>query len=92
MHGTIELFISILAGETGNVAVKCLATGGVYVAGGVAMHTLRAIERPAFMQCFKCKGRYADLMERIPVHVIVTPAGLAGVASADWRIRFWNWP
>jgi glucokinase len=77
---TIELFISILASEAGNVAVKFLATGGVYVAGGVATHTLRAIELPAFMRRFKRKGRFADLMERIPVHVIVTPAGLAGAA------------
>ncbi|MGA7077938.1 MAG: glucokinase [Terriglobales bacterium] len=77
---TIELFISILASEAGNVAVKFLATGGVYVAGGVAMHTLRAIELPSFMRGFKRKGRFADLMEGIPVHVIVTPAGLAGAA------------
>jgi glucokinase len=77
---TIELFVSILASEAGNVAVKFLATGGVYISGGVATHTLRAIELPAFMRCFNRKGRFADLMERIPVHVIVTPAGLAGAA------------
>jgi glucokinase len=78
---TIELFMSILASEAGNVAVKFLATGGVYIAGGVAMHTLRAIELPAFMRNFKRKGRFADLMGGIPVHVIVTPAGLAGAAA-----------
>jgi len=78
---TIELLVSILASEAGNLAVKVLATGGVYIAGGVAVHTLPAIEQPAFMQRFKRKGRFADLMERIPVHVVVTPAGLAGAAA-----------
>ena len=78
---TIDLFVSILASEAGNLAVKVLSTGGVYVAGGVAVHTLRLIENPTFMQHFKRKGRFADLMERIPVHVIVAPAGLAGAAA-----------
>jgi glucokinase len=78
---TVELFVSILAGEAGNLAVKFLATGGVYLAGGVAVHTQRAIEGPAFMQQFKRKGRFADLMGRIPVHVVVTPAGLTGAAA-----------
>jgi glucokinase len=78
---TIDLFVSILASEAANLAVKLLSTGGVYVAGGVAVHTLRLIENPTFMQHFKRKGRFADLMERIPVHLIVAPAGLAGAAA-----------
>jgi glucokinase len=78
---TIEVFVSILASEAGNLAVKLLATGGVYIAGGVAVHTLRAIQQPAFMQRFKRKGRFADLMVGIPVHVIVTAAGLVGAAA-----------
>jgi len=78
---TIDFFVSILASETGNLAVKVLSTGGVYVAGGVAVHTLRLIENPTFMQHFERKGRFADLMGRIPVHLIVAPAGLAGAAA-----------
>jgi glucokinase len=78
---TVDLFVSILAGEAGNLAVKFLATGGVYVAGGAAVHTLRVIQGPAFMQQFKRKGRFAELLGRIPVHVVVTPAGLAGAAA-----------
>jgi glucokinase len=78
---TIDLFVSILAGEAGNLAVKVLATGGVYLAGGVAVHTLRAIKEPAFMEHFKRKGRFAELMRRIPIHVVVSPAGLAGAAA-----------
>lgn len=78
---TVEMFVSILAGEAGNLAVKFLATGGVYIAGGVAVHTLKFIEQPAFINRFKRKGRFAELMGRIPIHVVVTPAGLAGAAA-----------
>src|SRR5262249_25498251 len=78
---TIEMFVSILGAEAGNMAVKVLATGGVYIAGGVAVHTLAALKEPMFMQSFTRKGRFADLMSRIPVHVVVSPAGLAGAAA-----------
>lgn len=78
---TIDLFVSILASEAGNLAVKFLATGGVYLAGGASVHTLGVIKKPAFLQRFKRKGRFADLLERIPVRVVVSPAGLAGAAA-----------
>jgi glucokinase len=78
---TLEMFVSILAAEAGNLAVKVMATGGVYVAGGVAFHTLTAIKQPMFMQSFTRKGRFAELMSRIPIHVVVSPAGLAGAAA-----------
>src|SRR5216683_1300020 len=78
---TIDMFVSILASEAGNLAVKVLATGGVYVAGGVVVHTLEALQRPGFMQSFKRKGRFAELMARIPIHAVVSQAALAGAAA-----------
>jgi glucokinase len=78
---TIDTFVAILASEAANLAVKFLATGGVYLAGGVVTHTLPMIQSPLFMQRFKRKGRFAELMEKIPIHVVVTPAGLAGAAA-----------
>ena len=78
---TIDLFASILASEAGNLALKVLATGGVYLAGGASVNSLEVIKRPEFIWRFKRKGRFADLLERIPVHVVVSPAGLAGAAS-----------
>ena len=78
---TIDTFVSILAAEAANLTLKVLATGGVYIAGGVAFHTLEAIRRPAFMESFKRKGRFADLVGRIPIHVVVSQAGLAGAAA-----------
>jgi glucokinase len=80
-RATIDTFVSILAAEAGNLALKVLATGGVYIAGGVAVHTLAAIRQPAFIQTFKRKGRFAEVMGRIPIHVVISPAGLAGAAA-----------
>jgi glucokinase len=78
---TIDTFVSILAAEAANLALKVLATGGVYIAGGVAVHTLPALKQPAFMDSFTRKGRLSELMPRIPIHVVVSPAGLAGAAA-----------
>jgi len=78
---TIDVFVSILASEAANLALKVLATGGVYVAGGVAVHTLDALRKPGFMQSFKRKGRFAELMARIPIHAVVSQAALAGAAA-----------
>jgi glucokinase len=80
-QATIEMFASILASEAANLAVKVLATGGVYIAGGVAVHTLGALQRPAFMERFKRKGRFTELVARIPIHVVVSKAGLTGAAA-----------
>ena len=49
--------------------------------GGVAVHILGALKRPAFMQFFERKGRFDELMTRIPIHVVTSPAGLAGAAA-----------
>lgn len=78
---TVELFASILASEASNLAIKVLATGGLYIAGGVAVHTLQAIKQPAFIQRFRRKGRFAELMGRIPIQVVLSSAGLAGAAA-----------
>ena len=78
---TIDMFVSILASEAGNLAVRVLATGGVYVAGGVVVHTLEALQMPGFMQSFKRKGRFTELMARIPIHAVVSQAALAGAAA-----------
>jgi glucokinase len=70
-----------LASETRNLALKVLATGGVYIAGGVALHLLNTLQEPQFMQAFVRKGRFKDAMARIPIHVITTRAALVGAAT-----------
>ena len=79
-RATVEVVVSILASEAGNLALKVLATGGIYLAGGVALHLLAALRKPRFMQAFSRKGRFEDLMRRIPVHVITGRAALVGAA------------
>jgi glucokinase len=78
----LELFVSILAAEAGNLALKVLATGGVYIAGGIPPRILPSVkgEGEQFLATFDAKGRLAPLLSRIPVHVIVEPVALLGAA------------
>ena len=87
-RATIEIFVSILASEAGNLALKVLATGGIYLAGGIAVHTLSVLQEPAFMRAFANKGRFSELMKRIPVHVITTNAALVGAAT--YALEHWR--
>ena len=80
-RATAEMMISILASEAGNLALKVLATGGIYMAGGVAVHLLSLLQEPRFMETFIRKGRFKDLMSHIPVHIITTRAALVGAAT-----------
>lgn len=80
-RATVDTVTAILAGEAGNLVLKVLATGGVYIAGGVALHLLNELKAPRFAQAFKNKGRFKALMETIPMHVITTRAALMGAAT-----------
>jgi glucokinase len=80
-RATIDMLVSILASEASNLALKVLATGGIYLAGGVAVHLVGVLQEPRFMQVFTKKGRFKDLMGRIPIHVITTRAALVGAAA-----------
>jgi glucokinase len=78
---TLNTFVSILGAEAGNLALKVLATGGVYLAGGIPPRILPYLTGGLFMERFLRKGRMFDLASRIPVHVIVTPGtALLGAA------------
>jgi glucokinase len=78
---TLELFSAILAAEAGNAVLRVLATGGVYLGGGLPRRMLPVLTRPEFMESFRRKGRLSFLLERVPVHVIVRPnVALLGAA------------
>jgi glucokinase len=78
---TLRTFVSILGTEAGNVALKVMATGGVYLGGGIPPRILPALHDPRFMQAFQSKGRMATLLARVPVHVILNPqVALLGAA------------
>lgn len=78
---TVDLLASILASEAGNLALKVLATGGVYLAGGVALHLVTLLQTPQFLETFTRKGRFKDLLERMPIHIITARAALLGAAT-----------
>lgn len=79
-HATVELFLSILAGEAGNLVLKTFATGGLYLGGGLPRYLSKVLEPATFMRDFTTKGRFKDLMSNIPVHLIIAPAALIGAA------------
>ncbi len=70
---TLDIFVSVLGAEAGNLALKVLATGGVYLAGGIPPRIIPALESKRFIESFSRKGRFSELVSRIPVHVIMNP-------------------
>jgi len=67
----LKLFTSIYGAEAGNLALKYLARGGVYLGGGIAPKMLPLLQDGTFMQAFADKGRLSELLSRIPVRVIL---------------------
>jgi glucokinase len=80
-RATIDMFVDILATECSNMTLKVLATGGLYIGGGIPAHVLPALQPERFMQTFSRKGRFSELLEKVPIHVITTSATTIGVAS-----------
>ncbi len=78
---TVQLLSEILASEAGNLALKVLATGGLYITGGIALHVQDELKSPEFKRAFNNKGRFEELMRRVPMHVITSRAALLGAAS-----------
>ena len=81
---TINTVVSIMGSEAGNLALKVLAVGGVYLAGGVAVH-LQPVLKSHFLRSFGRKGRFADMMSRIPVRLMTGRVGIAGAAAYGLR-------
>jgi glucokinase len=78
---TLDMFIAILGAEAGNLALKVLATGGMYIGGGIAPRILRRLQQGRFLERLQAKGRFSELLSRIPVHVILNPkVALLGAA------------
>ena len=78
---TMETFVSILGAESGNMALKVLSSGGVYLGGGIPPRILPYLDSGIFMQAFLHKGRLASVLSQMPVHVILNrKAALLGAA------------
>ena len=86
-----QMFLSILAAEAGNLALKVMARGGVYVGGGMVHRLLPLLSAAGFMQVFTSKGAMRELLAAMPVHIILTDdAGLLGAASYAEKVSGLN--
>ena len=84
---TMQIFSAAFGAEAGNLALKLLAAGGIYLGGGIAPKILKTLQSGAFLQAFLDKGRLSPLLETIPVRVILddTCALLGAAAFAETR-------
>ena len=77
----LDLWISVYGAEAGNLALKAMATGGIFLGGGISPKILSKLTGPIFMRAFLNKGRLRPLLESIAVQVITNDkAGLLGAA------------
>ena len=78
---SLSLFVAIYGAEAGNLGLRMLATGGLYLGGGIAPRILPALEGRTFLEAFSAKGRLGPLLEAIPVRVVLNDrAALLGAA------------
>ena len=79
----VEIFLGVYGAQAGNLALTVMATGGVYVGGGIVTKILPLVRASGFVDAFVAKGRYRALMTEIPVRVILNPrTALLGATHA----------
>ena len=84
---TFAIFVDIYGAEAGNMALRLLARGGVYLAGGVAEKNIDQFTDGRFMQAFLRKGRFQEILAAIPVNLITNPkVGLLGAVEMAARM------
>jgi len=82
----LETFVRAFGAQAGNLALTLGATGGVYVAGGIAPKILDRLRDGPFLEAFRAKGRLTSLMQEFPVHVVTNDGvGLLGAAAVAAR-------
>jgi len=78
----LEWFISVYGAEAGNLALKALATGGVYIGGGIAPKVAANMTDGQFMRAFRDKGRLSEMLSAVPVMLVLEPkTALRGAAA-----------
>jgi glucokinase len=79
---TLNTFVSILGSEASNLALKVMATGGIYLGGGIPPKILSKLKDGTFMAAFVNKGRFAEMLAKIPIYVILNDrTALLGAAA-----------
>jgi glucokinase len=83
---TLDLWVEIYGCEAGNLAVRSVARGGIYVAGGIAVKILPKLKEGKFVAAFKNKEKMGYFLEQVPIHVILDEeCPLKGAAYAAWK-------
>ena len=79
---TMNLFLDIYGAVAGNLALTVMARGGLYIAGGIAPRIASLFAEGGFLRAFCSKGKFAEIMQTIPVHVVLSPdVGLRGART-----------
>lgn len=82
----LDQFVSLYGAEAGNLALKTMSTGGIFIGGGIAPKILAKLKEPAFLKAFTAKGRISSQLEAIPVRVIMNDkTALLGAARLAAR-------
>ncbi len=86
-RSTMDIFLRALASEAANLALKTMATGGIFLAGGIPPKILTLLRRPLFLESFLNKGRLRALLKTMPVHVVLNDeTALLGSACHAFRM------
>ncbi|MFL5515519.1 MAG: glucokinase, partial [Gemmatimonadales bacterium] len=85
-RAALELFVSILGAEAGNLGLKVLSTGGLYLAGGIPQRILPALQDGLFMRALVTKGRLGNQLAQMPVSLVTLRAALLGAALSGLEI------
>ena len=83
----LDIFVAVYGAESGNAALRFLATGGVYLGGGIAPRIIERLKGAAFMVAFGSKGRLSSLVQSVPVHVVLNErTALLGAGRAAFML------
>lgn len=83
----MQMFVEAYGAEAGNLALKLLPYGGLYIAGGIAAKILPLMKEGSFLRAFSSKGRVSPLLEGVPIHIVLNPdVGLIGAAISAARL------
>jgi glucokinase len=84
---TFDIFVDIYGAEAGNMALRVLARGGVYLAGGIAAKNIPFFTDGRFVEAFLRKGRFTEMLREMPIDLIIDETvGLRGAAEMARRI------
>jgi glucokinase len=84
----LDLWVEIYGSEAGNLAVRSVARGGIYVAGGIAVKVLPKLKDGRFAAAVRDKEKMAYFLEQVPVHVVLDEeCPLKGAAYAAWKAQ-----